>query len=459
MATYTLEDTIVALSTSPGVGGIGIVRLSGPEARAIGRRLFRAAQPGQSPSLYESHRLTYGHIVDPASGRMVDEVLLAYMAGPHTYTRQDVVEIDAHGGPVATREILSLCLAAGARPAHEGEFTLRAFLNGRLDLAQAEAVLDVIAAKTGSALRVAVDQLDGRLSQHVRAVRRTLLETLAYLEATVDFPEDDVPPQDIGPVLAQAADGLRELLRQADQGLVYRQGVRTAILGRPNVGKSSLLNALLRADRAIVTPIPGTTRDTLEETLSLQGIPLVLVDTAGIAETDNLIEQLGIERSRRAVAAADLVLLVVDGSVPPTPADEQVAALCEGKRTVVVLNKGDLPTVCDGSACVPDVPRVTVSALTGEGLPELEALLVETILAGGVAASEAPVASNPRHREAFRRALASVGEAQRALRDGLPADMQAIDLAEAIQTLGEVTGETASDELLETIFSQFCIGK
>ena len=389
----------------------------------------------------------------------MDEVLLAYMAAPRTYTRQDVVEINAHGGAVAARAILALCLAAGARPADAGEFTLRAFVNGRLDLAQAEAVLDVIAAKTGIALRVAVEQLDGRLSQRVRAVRQALLETLAYLEASVDFPEDDVPPQDITPALAQAAEALRELLRQADQGLVYREGVRTAIVGRPNVGKSSLLNALLHADRAIVTPIPGTTRDTLEETLSLQGIPLVLVDTAGIAETDDLIERLGIERSRRAVAAADLVLLVVDGSAAPTPADEQVAALCMDKRAVVAVNKGDLPMAAGWSACLPNAPHLIVSALTGEGLPELEVLLVETILGGGAGAGEPPVASNPRHRDAFRRALESVGEAQQALRNGLPADMQAIDLGEAVRALGEVTGESASDELLETIFGQFCIGK
>jgi len=454
MPRFCLDDTIAALSTPPGVGGIGIVRLSGPDALPVARRLF---VPANRQVALTPHTLTYGHIVDPSSGERIDEVLLVWMAAPRTYTRQDVVEIDAHGGPTATRAILALCLAAGARPALPGEFTLRAFLNGRLDLAQAEAVLDVVGARTEGALRVAVQQIDGRLSQRVRTVRQTLLEALAYLEASIDF-EDDVEPRDIAPALADASETLRELLRQADQGMVYREGVRTAIVGRPNVGKSSLLNALLRADRAIVTSIPGTTRDTLEETCNVQGIPLLLVDTAGIVATDDQIERLGIERSLRAVAQADLVLLVFDGSAPATAADQQVAAKCAGKRCIVVVNKGDLPIVDEMASLLPMSPHITVSALTGEGLPELEALLVDVIL-GGEVADQTPLASNPRHREAFRRALESVYEVQRALYDGLSADLQSIDLTEAVQALGEVTGETASDVLLETIFGQFCIGK
>ncbi|NLG27097.1 MAG: tRNA uridine-5-carboxymethylaminomethyl(34) synthesis GTPase MnmE [Chloroflexi bacterium] len=455
MAPWSLDDTIAAIATPPGLGGIGIVRLSGPEALSIARRLF---VPADRAAALTSHTLTYGHIVDPVSGRPVDEVLLVYLAAPRTYTRQEVVEIDTHGGPVPTRAILALCLASGARAATEGEFTLRAFLNGRLDLAQAEAVLDVVSARTDGALGVAVAQLDGVLSQRVRAVRRTLLDALAWVEANVDF-EQDVPPRDLGAALADAAAALNELLRQADQGAVYREGVRTAIVGRPNVGKSSLLNALLRADRAIVTPIPGTTRDTLEETCSLQGIPLVLIDTAGISETDDLVERLGIERSRRAVAQADLVLLVGDGSAPPTKADVRVAALCGDRRTVVVVNKGDQPLAGGWQSVLPDAPHQVISALTGEGLRDLEALLVEVILGSGAGGAEPPAASNPRHRAAFGRALVSVGEAQRALREQRPMDMLSIDLTEAVTVLGEVTGETASDALLETIFGQFCIGK
>lgn len=455
---YTLDDTIAAISTPIGGGGIGIVRLSGPEALAIGRRIFAPARRGKG-AWPEPYRLYYGHVRAPGTGRVVDEALLSYMQAPHSFTRQDVVEINAHGGAVALREILALCLSAGARPAREGEFTLRAFVNGRIDLAQAEAVLDIVRAKTEASLRVAVDQLGGRLSQAVRAARQGLLSVLAYLQASVDFAEDDIPYQDIAPDLRQAESLLQALLREAEQGIIYRQGVRAAIVGRPNVGKSSLLNALLRSERAIVTPIPGTTRDTLEETLDLQGIPLVLVDTAGLTASDDLVEQLGVERSRRAIAQADLVLLVVDGTAPPQNGDREVAALTEGRPTVVIVNKCDLPCVWDGQALLSEAPHIAVSALTGEGLPALEALLAEMILAGQVTIAEGAVASSPRHRDLLQRALGCVREAQRALASGVPSDLLSIDVSEAVAALGEITGETASDELLETIFGQFCIGK
>ncbi len=459
----TLDDTIVAISTPIGEGGIGIIRLSGPEALPIATRLFRRPDgrlPGErSLDRLESHRLTYGHIVDPGSGQVVDEVLLAYMSAPHTYTRQDVVEINAHGGIVPLRRILSLCLEQGARMAYEGEFTLRAFLNGRIDLAQAEAVLDVIRARTEASLRVAVDQLGGRLSARVREIRKGLIGALAHVEATIDFPEEDIPVPDIGPDLRRAEQALRDLLREAERGLIYRQGVHAAIVGRPNVGKSSLLNALLRTERAIVTPIPGTTRDTLEETVNLQGIPLVLVDTAGISETGDVIERMGVERSRRSMERADLVLLVVDGSEPPIQADYQVAALTTNKPTIVVINKSDLPAAWDASAFRPGAPRVAISALTGAGLPDLEEQIIATVLAGKVTLSDEPVASNPRHRDAFRRALQHTLDAARALEQGLGADLIAIDLTEATNALGDVTGETASEDLLDTIFRNFCIGK
>lgn len=455
---YTLDDTIAAISTPIGAGGIGIVRLSGPEAREIGRRLFAPARrvDGAWP---EPYRLYYGHVRAPETGRIVDEALLSYMPAPRSFTRQDVIEINAHGGAVALREILALCLSAGARPAREGEFTLRAFVNGRIDLAQAEAVLDIVRAKTEASLRVAVDQLGGRLSQAVRAARQGLLGVLAYLEASVDFAEDDIPWQDVTPDLRRAEACLQTLLRQAEQGMIYRQGVRAAIVGRPNVGKSSLLNALLRSDRAIVTPIPGTTRDTLEETLDLQGIPLVLVDTAGLTASEDLVERLGVERSRRAIAQADLVLLVVDGSAPLQEGDREVVALAEGRPTVVVVNKCDLPRVWEGEMLLPRASHLAVSALTGEGVPALEAHLAEMILAGQVSIAEGAVASSPRHRDLLQRALACVREAQRALGAGVPSDLLSIDVSEAVAALGEITGETASEELLETIFSQFCIGK
>jgi len=455
---YPLDDTIVAISTPVGQGGIGIVRLSGPDALSILRALFVASVRGTTWQP-QSHRVYHGHVVDPASGRRVDEVLAVYMRAPHTYTRQDVAEINCHGGMAALREVLSLCLASGARAAGPGEFTLRAFLNGRLDLAQAEAVLDVVNAETTTALRVAVEQLGGRLSGQVRAVRRRLVEALAYLEAAIDFPEDEIPARDVGADLAEAASALRDLADEAERGMLYRQGARVAIVGRPNVGKSSLLNALLRQDRAIVTPIPGTTRDTIEETISLRGVPVVLADTAGLGESGDTIERLGMERSRASIARADLVLLVVDGSCPLGAADRRVATEVAGRRAIVVVNKADLPSTDGHRSLLPGAPLVHTSALTGAGIEVLEERMVEVILSDRGAASAEPLASNPRHRDLFRQALGHVEAAATALVEGTPEDLVAIDVSEAATLLGQVTGETASEELLETIFSAYCIGK
>ena len=453
---YSLDDTIAAISTPLGEGGIGIVRLSGEEALPILRRLFRGVR---GDDVMESRRLYYGHIVDPASGEVVDEVLVSYMRAPYTYTRQDVVEINAHGGIVPLRRILELTLRHGARLASPGEFTVRAFLNGRIDLAQAEAVLDIVQAKTEAGLRVAVDQLGGRLSQEVQALRARLVDVLAYLEASIDFPEDEIPPQDIAPALEQARSQIERLLARADRGMIYRQGVRAAIVGRPNVGKSTLLNALLRTERAIVTPIPGTTRDTLEETMNLRGIPLVLVDTAGIAATEDLIERLGVERSREALRRADLALLVVDGSEPLTEADREIAGLVGQRPAILVINKNDLPQVVTELDLLPDAPRVRISALTGEGLETLEEAMVEAVFSGRVMVSDEPLVSNPRHKALLQRALEHVASAQEAHGQELPADFIAIDLTAAVNALGEITGETVSEDLLESIFSHFCVGK
>jgi tRNA modification GTPase len=461
----SLDDTVAAISTPLGEGGIGIVRLSGPEAPAILRHVFRPSRGWQEP--LAPRTLHYGHVVDPADGQVVDEVLAAHMPAPQTYTRQDVVEIQAHGGIVALRRILALCLRQGARMAEPGEYTARAFLQGRLDLAQAEAVLDIIQARTEVSLRAAVGQLAGRLSDRLRAVRATLLEVLAYLEASLDFVEDEIPEQEIGPDLAQAGQTLRALLAEADRGIVYRQGVRVAIIGRPNVGKSSLLNCLLRTNRAIVTEIPGTTRDTLEETLNLQGIPVVLVDTAGIAATTrDPIERIGIERSRAALDRADLALLVVDASQPPLAADRDIAALVNGKPVIVVLNKIDLlGGVQPGDAGEPvaplvlEAPSVQISAQTGQGLDSLEAAIVEAVFSGQVTAGETPMVTSQRHKEALCRALDHVEAAHAAHGEGQWPDLVAIDVGAAVHALGEITGQTASEELVDTIFASFCIGK
>ena len=459
----SLDDTIAAMATPVGEGGIGIIRLSGPDAGHILERVFVPASPlpGGRPQPRTQH---YGHVVDPASGQVVDEVLADYMPAPATYTRQDVVEIDGHGGIVALRRILGLCLRHGARLAEAGEFTARAFLNGRLDLAQAEAVLDVVRSRTEVSLQAAVDQLGGRLSDRLRPLRARLVEALAYTEASLDFAEDEIPPQDVGQALEEATAGLEGLLAEADRGIVYRQGVRVAIVGRPNVGKSSLLNRLLRTNRAIVTDVPGTTRDTLEETLNLRGIPVVLVDTAGIqSEPEDLVERLGVERSRAALAQADLALLVVDASQPLTSADEAIAGLVQDRPSIVVANKVDRLAhggpAGDGPASAVPAPGVRISALTGEGLDTLEQALVETVLSGQVTASVAPVVTNPRHKEALARALDHVRAAGAAhARGELPARL-AIDLSAAVQALGEITGQAAGEDLIEAIFSNFCVGK
>ncbi|MDX1523440.1 MAG: tRNA uridine-5-carboxymethylaminomethyl(34) synthesis GTPase MnmE, partial [Anaerolineae bacterium] len=316
---YSLDDTIAAIATSIGQNGVGIIKISGPQAHEIGQKLFRSAKNGRG---FQPHRLHYGYIVDPVSAVMVDEALVVYMPKPHSYTRQDVVEIQAHGGVVPLRRILQLIFDQGARPAEAGEMTLRAFLNGRLDLAQAEAVLDIIEAKTDAGLRIATEQLGGSLSAQVKGIRLAMIDSLAFLEASIDFVEDEIPFQDVIGPLSEIVDSLARLLKSADHGLIYRHGVRAAIVGRPNVGKSSWLNALLRGERAIVTDIPGTTRDTLEETVNVGDIPIVLVDTAGIrAEPADKVEQIGVARSRSALERADLALMVVDGSCPLQPGD------------------------------------------------------------------------------------------------------------------------------------------
>ncbi|NIN63650.1 MAG: tRNA uridine-5-carboxymethylaminomethyl(34) synthesis GTPase MnmE [Anaerolineae bacterium] len=459
---YSLDDTITAISSPVGEGGIGIVKMSGPEVLSILREIFVPSKSRlEEDTAWEplSHHLYHGHIVDPRSQEVVDEVLVSYMKAPHTYTRQDVGEINCHGGIVPLQRVLQLTLRQGARLASPGEMTMRAFLLGRLDLAQAEAVLDVVRAKTEAGLRVAVEQLGGHLSQEIRGVRAQLVDTLAYLEATIDFTEDEIPDRDITVPLQEAARAIEELLDGADRGMIYRQGIRAAIVGRPNVGKSSLLNRLLRTARAIVTPIPGTTRDTLEETINLQGIPVTLVDTAGIAKSEDLVEKLGVERSREALKRADLALMTVDVSEPLQEADIQIADLIGDKPAILVANKIDLPQLAVLDSLLPGVNRVRVSALTGEGLEELEEAMVEAVFSGKVMASDVPLITNPRHKQALHEALEHVEAALEASRSDTPTDLIAIDVTAAVNALGEITGETATEDLLQIIFSEFCVGK
>jgi len=443
------QDTIAAIATPLGEGGIGIVRLSGTEARPIAESLFSG--------LLQPHHLAYGHIRDCDSGEVVDEVLVSYMPAPHSYTKEDVVEINCHGGPLPLQRVLELVLRCGARLAHPGEFTLRAFLNGRLDLAQAEAVLHIIQARTAASLRLAMAGLEGNLSNLVKELRSRLLSLLAYLSARIDFPEDEVEEQDMAGPLSEALRRIQELLASADAGIIYRQGVRTAIVGRPNVGKSSLLNRLLRRSRAIVSPIPGTTRDTLEEVVNIKGVPFVLVDTAGIGHSRDLLESLSVERSRQALKQADLVLLVLDTSQPLTTADQEIINSLAQKMVLVVANKNDLPHQADlsGLSC----PLVYTSALSGEGLGQLEETMINVVLGGQVCTSDHLLVSNPRQKQALEKAAQHLESALAAVKTGLPEDFISIDLTSAVNALGEITGETVGEELLESIFSQFCVGK
>jgi tRNA modification GTPase len=438
------DDTIVAIATAAGEAGIGVVRLSGPTSLEIARALFR---PGSRSCAYESHRLYHGHVVE--ADDVVDEVLLAYMQAPRSYTAEDVVEIHGHGGPAPLERILHLVLRHGARLAGPGEFTLRAFLNGRLDLPQAEAVADVIQARSDASLRLAVNQLSGRLSRAVDETRRAVVSVLAQLEANIDFSEDDVPPASTTRLLAElraARAGLCRLLDASSEGILYRRGARVAIAGRPNAGKSSLLNALLRSNRAIVTPIAGTTRDTIEETINLGGLPVVLVDTAGITATVDPVEAIGVERSWQAIDHADLVLFVYDAAAGWTPADAEL--LPSDKPVLLVANKSDLATGGDG---------LPVSALTLAGLPALEAELRRRLAPS--ASVDDILVNNLRHKTLLEAAERHLRDAMQSLEDRRAADFVCIDLRGALSALGTITGADVSESLLDEIFSRFCIGK
>ncbi|GAA5529962.1 tRNA uridine-5-carboxymethylaminomethyl(34) synthesis GTPase MnmE [Herpetosiphon gulosus] len=450
-------DTIAALATPPGVGGVGIIRISGPQSLAIAQALIKPRRKG----IWRSYQMRYGHVLDE-HGQVVDEVLAVFFKGPRSFTGEDILEIHCHGGPLPLRRTLTLALAHGARLANPGEFSLRAFANGRIDLVQAEATLDVIEAQTNLGLSLALDQLGGGLSRDLRTLREQLMYPLAYVTALTDFPEDDVPSEELQQPLQQAQSLLSQLLAGADQGVVVREGARAALVGRPNAGKSSLMNALLRTERAIVTAIPGTTRDTLEETANLGGIPVVLIDTAGITETDDLVERIGVERSRAALSKADLVLLLIDGSQPLSPEDLVIAQLTHERPTIVIATKADLGQHADLTVLTQTHPKlrgsIAISSQASTGLDYLGTMVAEQLL-GGLPLSDARLVTNPRHREALRRANAALEQAIQGLREGRPVDLIAIDLHEAIASLGEITGETVEHDLLNMIFSRFCIGK
>lgn len=456
------ETTIAAIATAPGEGGIGIVRISGRDAAAVADRVFRRKRGGSFRDA-EPWRLYYGHVVQ--DGAVIDEGLAVYMKGPRSYTGEDVVEIQIHGSMEALRQTLGLALAAGAVLAERGEFTKRAFLNGRLDLSQAEAVMDVITARGSAALTQAESHLAGALSRYVRAVRERLKDLITRLEVTIDYPEEDLEDltrEEIRQGLADIEGPMAALLARSERGRIIREGLRTAIVGRPNAGKSSLLNALLQEDRAIVTDIPGTTRDTIEESIRIGGVPLVLMDTAGLRRTESQVERMGIERARRSMERADLILAVLDGSRPMEAEDRELLTFIRDRQALVILNKSDLPQVITPesvAALAGSVPVIALSAKCGQGIDGLEEAL-RTLTAGQDAdAGRELFLTNLRHVELVRRALEAVRRAREADEAALPTDCIVVDLTESWHLLGEITGDAVDDELISSIFSRFCVGK
>ncbi len=448
------DDTICALATPPGRAGLGVIRVSGPQAFAILDAV--TWRPNHTPcGKFAGHTLHRADVVQPG-GEVIDDVLLAVFHGPRSYTGEDVVEISAHGGTVPLGQILARLLQAGARAARPGEFTQRAFLGGKMDLAQAEAVGDLIAARTEEAYRLARRQSEGRLSRAVGEVRDGVLGVLARIEAVIDFPEDvgEMDAEAAGRELAAADRQVAALLATAGRGILYREGLQVVLAGRPNVGKSSLLNALLRTDRAIVTPTPGTTRDVIEETFSLRGLPLRLVDTAGLRETDDSVEQAGVARTRTSLDAADITLVVLDASQGETAEDSALRASLADRPHLLVWNKWDLKPGAD-----PPAEGVVVSAATGWNLAALEDALVVLALGDRGMEAEGTFVTHARHRQALESARTRLGQARATLAAGLPADFVSIDLRGALDALGEITGETAAEDVIAEIFSRFCIGK
>lgn len=463
------DDTIAAIATPLGEGGLAVIRISGPEALKIADHCFvPIGKHSLKPSAALTHTIHFGRIT--RNGKDVDEVLLSVMLAPRTFTREDVVEITCHGGLLPAKLVLDTVMDHGARLAQPGEFTRRAFLNGRIDLAQAEAVADLIHSRTELALQAANEQLAGKLSVRINELRDELVKTLAHIEAHIDFPDEDIAPDTKDQLLAKldrAVAFMDELLRTANEGQILRSGIRAAIIGRPNAGKSSLLNQLLGHDRAIVSATPGTTRDTIEETANIRGLPVIFIDTAGLREGGDEIEVEGIRRSRATLEKAEFILHVFDSSEPLTEADNHYLAEFAGKKRILVLNKTDLPNRLNLPSVLP-LPRgegrgegefVSVSCLTGVGIESLKDAIKELIWSGQIKAEMLQVMINSRHQEALTRARSATLRTAEAFRSGLTLELVAMDLRIAVNAIGEIVGKTTTEDLLDSIFSQFCIGK
>lgn len=456
-------DTITSISTPMGEGAIGIVRLSGPQAIEIGDILYKGKK---KLSEVETHTINYGHIIDPETNETVEEVMVSVLRAPKTFTREDIIEINCHGGILTINRILELTMTYGARMAEPGEYTKRAFLNGRIDLSQAEAVMDFIRSKTDRASKVAMNQIEGRLSDLIKKQRQSILEILAQVEVNIDYPEyDDVEDATTDFLLEQSKrikEEINQLLETGAQGKIMREGLSTVIVGRPNVGKSSMLNNLIQDNKAIVTEVAGTTRDVLEEYVNVRGVPLRLVDTAGIRDTEDIVEKIGVERSRKALSEADLILFVLNNNEPLTEDDQTLFEVIKNEDVIVIINKTDLEQRLDVSELremIGDMPLIQTSLLKQEGIDELEIQIKDLFFGGEVQNQDMTYVSNSRHISLLKQARQSIQDAIDAAESGIPMDMVQIDLTRTWEILGEIIGESASDELIDQLFSQFCLGK
>ncbi|HEX3045503.1 MAG TPA: tRNA uridine-5-carboxymethylaminomethyl(34) synthesis GTPase MnmE [Bacillota bacterium] len=458
-----LNDTIAAIATPIGEGGIGIIRMSGPDAKKIGELILRDSKLAPMRKI-EDHRLYYGWVIDPGTQERVDEALWFYLQKPRSFTVEDTLEIQAHGGNLVLSKILNIILQCGARLAMPGEFTLRAYLNGRIDLVQAESIIDLIRAKTDQGRRLAVNQLTGNASQTIYEIENTLYQILITLEALLDFPEEGIPELQKQTMIGQTErlkNRLKELLANIDEGQKIRDGISIVIIGRPNVGKSTLLNTFLQEERAIVTEIPGTTRDVIEAQIQISGVPIRLYDTAGLRETENPIEQLGIQKTEQYLKQADLILFVLDGSQPFTAEDQSIAMKIGTQKVMIIINKADLKQLLLRESLPSFLTGrfIETSLKTGDGFGRIEAAIREMVGLGDIKADDLPLLSRVRHKRALEQAIEALERFRAGLEAGVSEDLLAVDLRDCLGAIGEITGKNVGDEVLQGIFSQFCIGK
>lgn len=455
-------DTIAAIATPMGEGGIGIIRVSGPDSVEVVDKIFKGKH---KLSTVDTHTIHYGYLIEPGEGTIQEEAMVTVMRAPRTFTKEDVVEINCHGGIVSVNRTLQLVLENGARLAEPGEFTKRAFLNGRIDLSQAEAVIDLIRAKTDRAMKVALHQVEGKLSRLIHRLRQNILELLAHIEVNIDYPEHDVESVTRNMLLEKSElikEEILRLVRTSEQGKILREGLSTVIVGRPNVGKSSLLNSLIHENRAIVTEIPGTTRDVIEEYVNVKGVPLRLVDTAGIRETEDIVERIGVEKSRQMLKEADLILLVLNYNEELSEEDKTLLELVKGLNTIVIINKIDLPQQLkmeELQSLVPNLTLITTSVKEEEGIEDLEQAIANLFFQGQVMQEDQTYVSNARHIALLKDSIKAMEDFAESIGSGMPVDISAFDLKRTWELLGEIVGDTASDSLLDQIFSQFCLGK